>query len=238
MLCWRRTISLLLILSAAWLCGCNTTHARPVSLRPSTVKAQAPTTPAAKHAPRDSASAVYNNPDYGVSFRYPRNYSLEEEVIAEGSTPKTQQQLQAEQPSAILIATIEIPGDAYPNTTFVLGHLQFAVNPQATAETCRSFVTPPDSDWPGATDQTIIQGIPFHWRDGGLITSETVTVSRDYVGFSNGTCYEFFLQVASTSAANFPVPIAQEDLSKILRSLEKTVSSLQIHTEPALLSHK
>ncbi|HEY6266455.1 MAG TPA: hypothetical protein VIW93_16770 [Candidatus Acidoferrum sp.] len=234
----RRIILLLLLASPACLSGCNTTRARSAPTRSSVVKAQTPPPSPSKHKPRDSAFSVYNNPAYGVSFRYPRTYSLAEEDLADGSSLKTQQQLQSEQPGALLIATVEIPSDAYPNTTFSEGHLQFAVNPQATAESCRSFVAPPDSDWSGATDQTVVQGIPFYWRDRGLITSESITCSRDYAGYLNGTCYEFYLQVVSTPASSSAVPINQADLGKILRPFEKTISSLQLHPEHTLQSHK
>jgi hypothetical protein len=234
----RRIILLLLLTSPACLSGCNTTRASSAPTRSSVVKAQTPPPSPSKHTPRDSAFSVYNNPAYGVSFRYPRTYSLAEEDLADGSSLKTQQQLQSEQPGAHVIATVEIPSDAYPNTTFSEGHLQFAVNPRATAESCRSFVAPPDSDWSGATDQTVVQGIPFYWRDRGLITSESITFSRDYAGYSNGTCYEFYLQVVSTPASSSAVPINQADLGKILRPFEKSISSLQLHPEPTLQSHK
>ena len=233
----RRSILYLLLFSLAFLPGCNTTRARSAPARSSIVKSQTPP-PVSKHPPRDSAFALYHNPAYGVSFRYPRNYTLDSlgedgYAVAESPTLKTQQQLDAEQPGALLLATIEIPADAYPNTTFVEGHLQFAVNSQSTAESCRGLVAPPDSDWPGATDQTIIQGIPFHWRDRGAITPDAVVASRDYAGFSAGACYEFFLEVAAmppaaASSLNSPTHIAPADLPKILRPLEKTVSSFQL----------
>jgi hypothetical protein len=245
----RRSILYLLLLSAAFLPGCNTTRARSAPARSSIVKSQTPSASISKHPPRDSAFALYHNPAYGISFRYPRNYALDSlgedaDAVAESPTLKTQQQLDAEQPGALLLATIEIPADAYPNTTFVEGHLQFAVNPQSTAESCRPLVAPPDSDWPGATDQTIIQGIAFHWRDRGAITPDAIVAGRDYAGFSAGACYEFFLEVAATppatqapafaatSSLNSPAHLAPADLPKILRPLEKTVQSLQFHPAP------
>jgi hypothetical protein len=251
----QRSILYLLLLSAAFLTGCNTTRARSAPARSSIVKSQTAPLPLSRHPSRDSAFALYHNPAYGVSFRYPRNYALDSldededaDAVAESPALKTQQQLDAEQPGALLLATIEIPADAYPNTTFVEGHLQFAVNPQSTAESCRALVAPPDSDWPGATDQTIIQGIPFHWRDRGVITPDVIVARRDYAGFSAGACYEFFLEVAATppanqapasaaasdasaaaSSLNSPTHLAPADLPKILRPLEKTVSSFQFH---------
>jgi hypothetical protein len=242
----RRSILYLLLLSLALLPGCNTTRARSAPARSSIVKSQTPSASVSKHPPRDSAFALYHNPAYGISFRYPRTYALDslgEDADAEAESPtlKTQQQLDAEQPGALLLATIEIPADAYPNTTFVEGHLQFAVNPQSTTESCLALVAPPDSDWPGATDQTIIQGIPFHWRDRGVITPDAIVARRDYAGFSAGACYEFFLEVAATppailatasapaSSLNSPTRLAPADLPKILRPLEKTVQSFQFH---------
>lgn len=246
----RQSILYLLLLSLVFLPGCNTTRARSAPARSSIVKSQTPPPPVSKHPPRDSAFALYHNPSYGVSFRYPRTYALDSldedaEAVPESPTLKTQQQLDAEQPGALLLATIEIPADAYPNTTFVEGHLQFAVNPQSSAESCRALVAPPDSDWPGATDQTIIQGIPFYWRDRGAITPDAIVAGRDYAGFSAGACYEFFLEVAATppatqapasaatsvpaSSLNSPTHLAPADLPKILRPLEKTVQSLQSH---------
>jgi hypothetical protein len=247
----RRSILYLLLLSVAFLPGCNTTRARSAPARSSIVKSQTPPPPVSKHPPRDSAFALYHNPAYGVSFRYPRTYALDSlgeeedaEAVAESPNLKTQQQLDAEQPGALLLATIEIPADAFPNTTFVEGHLQFAVNRQSTAESCLALIAPPDSDWPGAPDQTIIQGIPFHWRDRGAITPDSIVARRDYAGFSAGACYEFFLEVAATppatqapasattSSLNSPTHVAAADLPKILRPLEKTVQSLQFHPGP------
>jgi hypothetical protein len=241
-----RPILYLLLLSAAFLTGCNTTRARSAPARSSIVKSQTAPLPVSRHPSHDSAFALYHNPAYGVSFRYPRNYALDsldedENAVAESPTLKTQQQLDAEQPGALLLATIEIPADAYPNTTFVEGHLQFAVNPQSTADSCRALVAPPDSGSPGATDQTIIQGIPFHWRDRGAITPDAIVAGRDYAGFSAGACYEFFLEISATppatqapdsapaSSLNSPTHLVPADLPKILRPLEKTVSSLQFH---------
>jgi hypothetical protein len=242
----RRPILYLLLLSVAFHPGCNTSHAHSAPARSSLVKLQTAPPPVSKHPPRDSAFALYHNPAYGISFRYPRNYALDSlgedaDAVAESPTLKTQQQLDAEQPGALLLATIEIPADAYPNTTFVEGHLQFAVNAQSTAESCRALVAPPDSGWPGVTDQTIIQGIPFHWRDRGAITPDSIVAGRDYAGFSAGACYEFFLEVAATppatqapasaaaSSLNSPTHLVPADLPKILRPLEKTVSSFQLH---------
>src|SRR5437660_1059992 len=77
---------------------------------------------ATKRTRRELSISTYNNPAYGVSFRYPRNYGLEEGNVQEHSYfLKRQEELSIEQPGATLIATVLIPEDAYPNTTFEHG---------------------------------------------------------------------------------------------------------------------
>lgn len=239
----KRSLSLLLLLIAIGVSGCRNTHA---GLAPSpssssaagsgklSAAAQARALIASKHRPRDSSIALYNNPAYGVSFRFPRNYAVQEQLEPEySSLVRKQQELAAEQPGAILVVSVLIPDDAYPNTTFLEGHLQFAINPRVTPPACRSFAAPPNSDWHGTAGKTIVQGIPFYWREQATAEAGTARTLRDYAGFANGNCYEFFLEVASTANVVNNGPSSRAGVLKVLRPLEKIVSSLQIRALPA-----
>src|SRR6266581_3407684 len=126
--------------------------------------------------------------------------------------------------------------DAYPNTTFASGHLQFAVNSSVTEETCRSFVESAKSGWPVAGGTTFLSGIAMQWSERDSVSTGNAYINRDYAGFSNGTCYEFFLEVASTAALNSDGPSSRADIVKVRRPLEKTVSSLELRA-PAALPH-
>jgi hypothetical protein len=236
MLCWRRSISLLLILSVMWLSGCRTSLAQSSPPHPSPARAPAPATPVGKHPPRDSAFSVYNNPTYGVSFRYPRNYSLDEKLDSEDpSIREAQQPLVAQQPGSILVAAVTIPADAYPNTTFRSGTLQFVVNSAVTPETCQSFAAPLDEAY--TSGSTSAQGIILNWRQRGSAAMGTGYLNRDYAGFSNGACYEFFLEIITGSNPDADPRIKDADEVKIMRQPGKIVSSLQIHVHaPATTS--
>jgi hypothetical protein len=220
--------------------GCHTSQALPAGSRLSAAAASAqnpygaltlasgPTQPA-KHSPRDSEFAVYRNPDYGISFRYPRYYALVEASQSEDpGFLRNQQELAATQPGAILVATVLIPDDAYPNTTFRSGSLQFVVHPGSTPEACRAYAAPNDPDLRSAAGSATIHGIPFDW---GLIKSAAATShveNVDYAGFSNGTCYEFLVKVEESNSAEPDSGVKPADTSKILRALEKIVSSFQV----------
>jgi hypothetical protein len=148
---------------------------------------------------------------------------------ADSDSLLSQESLEAAQPGALHVASVLIPDDAYPNTTFASGHLQFVINPHATAESCRALVAPPDSTSPAAPHDLFLQDIHFYWRDRGSVAPSILSASREYAGFSGGACYEFFLQVASTPSADSVSPTAPADLAKILRPLVKSVSSFQLH---------
>lgn len=190
-----------------------------------------------KHPPRDSVFALYHNPTYGVSFRFPRNYAIEEQLEPGDSSDdhsslvRKQQELAAAQPGSTLIVSVVIPDDAYPNTTFSEGFLQLLINPGVSQPACRAFAAP--SDGHTRAGKTIVDGIPFYWREHDSAGSGTAHTERDYAGFSNGACYEFFLEVASTANAANDAPSSRPDAMRVLRPLEKIVSSLQIRPAPA-----
>jgi len=210
-----------------WLSGCRSSHANPAPARQSLAKSPSPTAPPPKRAPRDSALSTYHKPDYGVSFRYPRNYLLEEGFDSEDpSILNAQQEIAARQPGSILVATVTIPPDAYPHTTFRSGTLQLVVNSTATRETCQSFAVSLDDAY--TFGLTSIQGVTFNWRQRGSAAMGTGTLNRDYAGFSGETCYEFFLEVVTGSNPDLDPGVKDADETKIMRHLDKIVSSLQI----------
>jgi hypothetical protein len=226
---WRQ-MSLLLILSPLWVSGCHNTHAQSAPTQSPAAIAEAKPVPVAKHAGRDSALSVYNNPAYGISFRYPRNYSLDEAIDSEEpSILQAQQEIAAQQPAATLVALVAIPPDAYPNTTFRSGTLQFAVNSSITPDVCQSFAVPLDGTY--TFGSTSIQGVTFNWRQRGFGAMGTGTLERDYAGYSNGTCYEFLLEIVTGSNPELDPGIKDADEAKIMHRLDKIVSSLQIHPE-------
>jgi hypothetical protein len=234
MLFSRRTIFLLLIAGAPCLSGCNTSHARSAPVCASAGRGQVLTSPVAKHAPRDSAFAVYNNPTYGVSFRYPRNFELQEAF--EPSSMKPLEQLTGPQSDSIPVAAVVIPNDAFPNTAFRGGYLQFAVNPAVKPESCQSFVVPRDPDWRDSTGTFTISGSKFLWWQSRDVANHMDYYTRIYAGFFHGACYEFYLEVTD-SISMVPDPAEKPaDSQKILRQLDKIVSSLQL-SPPAPVAH-
>jgi hypothetical protein len=228
---WQRCIVLVLALGmhGFGLAGCAGGAASPgKNVRSASSSPVGPTQRVVKAMPREASFSVYSNPEHGVALRYPRNYALEEgnpEELSGGV--KSQESWEDEQPGALLLATMVIPEDAYPNTTFVDGSLQFAVNASLMPESCKEVLIGPDSGAVRRTGALTIQGVLFHWAEETTADAGTEFVARNYAGYSNGACYEFFVHVAVGETANSDGLEKQADAKKIVRHLEKIASSLQ-----------
>jgi hypothetical protein len=242
----KKLLALVLILILGRTGGCRSNSAHPTASASSRQGASSsgtssltgtppnPPAPFSKRVPRDSPLATYNNPDFGISFRYPRHYALEEELEPEDSPLAiSQQELDEAHPGATLLANVLIPSDAYPNTTFVSGSLQLAATSHLTQEGCQSFATLPAANWTGNTGTLTIHDVVFHWKENASTEEGTKSLERDYAGYSNGICYEFFLKAAVTSAADPEARIAQSDPTKIILHLQKFVSTSQFQA-PAI----
>jgi hypothetical protein len=193
------------------------------------VQAPLATKPVARPAPRESTLSTYTNAEYGVSFTYPRNYPLDEGPLDEETVEnieglRSQEQLESEQPGGVLEATIIIPDDSFPNTTFAGGSVQFAVNRYMAGEGCRKLPATRLGDAGGASGTSTIQGVVFAWADSEAGEGDTEFFERDYAGFANGTCYEFFVRVG-TVAGDDSARAKPVNQKKIVAQLEKIVGS-------------
>jgi hypothetical protein len=177
----------------------------------------------------DTSFASYTESENHALIRFPRNYALLDGDPEDGSADlRTQQTLAEEQPGAILLATMIVPDDAYPNTTFVDGSVQFALNRSITPEACRHLPIARGGDVGTVT----IQNAVFTWEQDASAAPSSDLVERDYAGFANGACYEFFLRVRTGDVTDEEDPAKLADPSKILRHLEKIVLSLQLPGRP------
>jgi hypothetical protein len=225
---------LIMVAGGASLAGCSSNAAspkkeknsRPLSA-PGPTPSREPERPV-KPAARELAFSTYSNPEYGVSFHYPRNFALEEGPTEDRAGIRNQEELESEEPGRVLVATVVVPDDAYPNTAFAGGSLQFAVNRYLTAGSCRASLLSRLGDSNARSGAATIQGVEFAWADNNEGDGSTEFFERDYAGFVNGTCYEFFLRVGVAANTDGERP---PDEKKILGHMAKIVASLQFESQ-------
>jgi hypothetical protein len=208
------------------------TQASPGSLLLGTAASQ--TSLASKHVQpphtdtsREGFLSTYHNPQGGISFRYPRNYALEEgDVLERSFFLKRQEDLDIERPGATLVATVLIPEDGYPNTTFEHGSLQLVIDESVSERGCRdALIAGPGVN---ASGTKIVQGVVFVWNQQESETGGAKLLERAYAGYSQETCYDFLLTVAAEETPDPDGFRKPADTARIMRQLEKIVSSTQI----------
>ena len=183
------------------------------------------------------ANATYVNATYGVSFSYPRKYSLQT------GSKQSSMPVQATflKPGAIEVASVDMPDDLYPDTDFSSALLNVSVNPGLTADECGQFV-PSSNDADAAKPASAKLGAnefaEVEQMKGGEVnveqttgqqTTEAASAQSDlkyFHVFKNGACYEFALDVETSRKAD--VDLAQADHGKIFQQLEKILASARI----------
>jgi hypothetical protein len=180
-----------------------------------------------RDTPREAFLSTYNNPEEGISFRYPRNYSLEEGDVQEHSFfLKRQEDLDIERPGATLVASILIPEDGYPNTTFEHGSLQLVIDESVSEKGCRDTVTA--GSGANRSGTTTVQGTGFFWSEQESETGGAKLLERTYAGYPRGTCYAFSLTVVAEGTPDPDGFRKPADTAKIMKQLERIVLSAQI----------
>ncbi len=146
------------------------------------------------HEAKTRALQLYTNPDYAISFSYPRSYIFKESSeLAEEANALLQQRTDGS-PNQQLLARIELPDNLYPRTDFLAGYLSLSVNPTLTADQCGQAVGVEEE---GDLGTLVINGIPFRSLQTSADAEGTRNSWREYAAFSGGVCYEIELGVVT-----------------------------------------
>ena len=184
---------------------------------------QAATNPVRRKVVRKApATVTYTDKTSGVSFQYPRKYSLKtgeaaKELVGSGTIP-----MDFVQSGGVALAAVALPESAYTNSDLASAFFNVSVNRNVTADQCGEFsipqappTVPADPTTEPATGPTTqataqlakppiaklligdmeLQSAEAAGETGGGSREET---AKYYHVFQNGACYEFALKVATT----------------------------------------
>lgn len=184
------------------------------------VTAEAPKKVVKKQRP---TTATYVNGTYGVSFSYPRKYSLQSAAKKDAPMPVPANFVK---PGAVEIASVDLPDTLYPETDFSSALLNVSVTPNMTAEDCSQFApaaTKADANKPesiklGSNQFTVLEQ-----------TTGEQTHQSDVKFFhmaKNGACYEFALDVETSRKPD--EDLAQVERGKVFQQLAKILTTARI----------
>ena len=178
-----------------------------------------------------ASTATYKNSTYGISFRYPKTYTMltPEKDLKDSAWPDPVAMNFADAGGETL-TTLVLPG------TRASSYFKTSVNKGLTAEQCSKFasvpepaeasITPPvDADDDSIVPvKTNILGVEFAKTESFTDQSE----ARYYHHFENGACYEFALGVEDAPGTTKPV-----DHLQVFDKLERILTTVKIKSDPA-----
>jgi len=195
-------------------------------------------------------TATYVNGTYGVSFSYPRKYSLE----AGGAHREMPVDSGFVKPGAVEIASVDLPDSGYPDTDFSSALINVSVNPALSREECEKFAGAPEDksaaiggetphepgDAAATSDAALAQPVqsdqaPSAVKVGANEFRETEQMKpagdrqsdvEYFHVFRNGACYEFALDVETSRKAG--EDLAQVDRGKVFGQLAKILATAKI----------
>ena len=208
----------------------------------------APTTPSLQTAAKPvhkkvvrkvPATVTYADKTSGISFQYPRKYSLKtgdaaEELVSSSSVP-----MDFVQPGGVALAAVAVPESAYPGSDLASAFFNVSVNKALTAEQCGEFseAKPAAPADPSASAETatpsaarptklMISGMELQSAESLTSQGTREEASKYYHVFENGACYEFALKVATTGVKTEGGK--QLDRQQVFQRLEKILATAKI----------
>jgi hypothetical protein len=183
-----------------------------------------------KKAIKRASTATYKNSTYGISFRYPKTYTmLTPEKDSKESAWPDPVAMNFTEPGGETLTTLVLPG------TRASSYFKASVNKGVTAEQCSKFATTPEpteavSNPPVDTEDDSIVPVKTNVLGVEFAKSESVTEqseARYYHHFENGACYEFALGVEDAPGTTKPV-----DHLQVFDKLERIMTTVKIKPDP------
>ena len=228
--------------------GCSKSNNKSAQAQPSSQSVQSAGTPAVANTPAEklekkveaviekkkaikhASTATYKNSTYGISFRYPKTYTmLTPEKDSKESAWPDPVAMNFTEPGGETLTTLVLPG------TRASSYFKASVNKSVTAEQCSKFATTPEqaevvTNPPVDTEDDSIVPVKTNILGVEFAKAESVTEqteARYYHHFENGACYEFALGVEDAPGTTKPV-----DHLQVFDRLERIMTTVKIKSDP------
>ena len=194
------------------------------------------------------STVTYNDANYGLSFQYPRKYTLKTGEKAKLNSDGVEFPVNFVQPGGMTIAAIEMPGNSYLGTDFYSAFLNVNVNRNLTSEQCEHFAEPAlqtadstvtaeqsekESQSPVMANTGVVSPMKVNIKGTDFSEIESTiekTDTRYFHTFQNGSCYEFALGLQTAEPIDGIEPVNRDE---IFAKLEKILATVKIKSDAA-----
>jgi hypothetical protein len=188
------------------------------------------------------ATVTYADESTGVSFQYPRKYSLKTGENADKLVSSDAVPMNFVQPGGVALAVVSVPESAYPKSDLAAAFFDISANKVLTEEQCGEFPAVQTKTVQGKAEtasDAAVQPAPkastkVMIGEMELQSSETLTndgtreeAAKYYHAFRGGKCYEFALKVAT--GVETDEGGKRVDREEIFKRLETILATVKIN---------
>ena len=199
---------------------------------PATTPTAVAPVPAKKTHKKRPANVTYSDPNSGVSFLYPRKF-----VLTSGENAQPQQAgmdvpMNFVQPGGVTVATVTVPGNAYPGTDLTSAFFNVNVNRSISEQECShfAFVDTRNADGEPVDAEKVMVGSTEMEKTADFSANALAQHETQYFhNYENGACYEYVLGL---STAGFGTKDGFEAVSRdeVFAKLEKILATVKLST--------
>jgi hypothetical protein len=161
------------------------------------------------------ATASYADKTSGVSFQYPRKYTLKTGDAADELVSSDPVPMNFAQPGGVALALVALPESAFPKSDLAWAFFDVSMNRALSEEQCGEFsqtkpVTSADASTSVAgpdaapTPKLMIGDLELQSTETVASQGKNEEAAKYYHVFENGACYEFALKVATSGVGDRP----------------------------------
>jgi len=203
----------------------------PSAATPAATTAATSAAPVKKIHKKRPLTVTYNDPNSGVSFRYPRKYEFADGGKAQpqfdglGPLP-----MNFVQPGGAAVVTVAMPKGSYPGTDFSSAFFNVNVNRSLSEEECShfAFVDARDADGKSVEAEKVKVGSMELEKTSDFSASALKQAEAQYYHrYENGACYEFVLGLG-TAGYDSTDGIEPVDRDQVFARLEKILATVKI----------
>jgi hypothetical protein len=237
-------LGLLLVVSA-----CSKQSPKPAlvgvsSPAPSSAPATATlaTTPTAASSPapvkktpkKRPANVTYSDANTGLSFLYPRKFTLTSGDKAQPQSPAMSMndvRMNFVQPGGFTVATVALPGGSYPGTDFASAFFNVNVNRSVSEQECArfAFVDTRNADGePVDAEKVKVNSTDMEMTSDFSGSAMKQAETQYYHSYENGACYEYVLGLG-TAGYGTKDGVEPVNRDQVFAKLEKILATVKVN---------
>lgn len=180
--------------------------------------------------PPASKLIVYRSRDYAVSLVYPKQYAfLNAKAVANGDP--SLRPIPDGNDGQFTLARVEIPQGFYPESNYESGYFTLSLNQDLEEAECKPVLGTGED---GKVQTDTINGVEFRWMEVDSGGRGNAARLRQYVTFTNGTCYELELGVKTRNEHGLAREVNPDQVLRRLDGILRTVRVVPASEKPGV----